>query len=298
VVTARTASRYRLALHGFFVYLAQLCLEIPTVDRQLDQLVSNYIEYLWQEGEGRSRGCDTVSGLQWAVPAYKGLFKGSWGLLKAWQRAELPARAPPLPPLLLFAMAEFCCRQGNPTMAVCIVLAAHCILRTGEVLAIKVADVSFSPLCRDAIISLGETKGGQRRGVKESASVKLPWLVLLLKAACRGKSPADRIAPSPSAFRKAFDAALAGVAALGMGFRPYSLRRGGATELWRVSANLATVTLRGRWGSQTTARIYVNDGLARVAEYHLQGDEFETARHLASAFVTRLSISDALFLEH
>ena len=79
------------------------------------------------------------------------------------------------------------------------------------------------------------------------------------------------------------------------GFRPYSLRRGGATELWRVTGDLGKVTMAGRWGHQQTARIYVNDGLAVLTEMQLEGPSFQKARALARAWVQRMQFDGALF---
>jgi hypothetical protein len=74
---------------------------------------------------------------------------------------------------------------------------------------------------------------------------------------------------SSSAFRKAFADAIRSLNWQDWGFMPYSLRRGGATELWRASGQLSQVTVRGRWSHPQTARIYVNDGLATLAQMHL-----------------------------
>ena len=47
-----------------------------------------------------------------------------------------------------------------------------------------------------------------------------------------------------------------------MGFRPYSLRRGGATAFYRATCNMAATIERGRWATIRVARIYINDGLS------------------------------------
>ena len=49
-------------------------------------------------------------------------------------------------------------------------------------------------------------------------------------------------------------------------FRPYSLRRGGATHWFRTTGSLDATTDRGRWGCVKTARIYINTGLADMNE--------------------------------
>jgi len=291
----RTALRYRRALQSFFAYLKQFGFQLPRIDRDSDSCFSEYIEYCWQNGDGRSLACDSLSGAQWAAPALRGLLKGSWALCRAWQRCELPARAPPLPVVALFAMAEHLCSQGEPAMATLVLVGAHCLLRTGEIIGLRAGSIQFSADGTDAIIDLGDTKGGRRRGAKESVQVQLPWLVALLRAACRGKSPAEAVGPSPTTFRKLFDSTLRALQLHSLGFRPYSLRRGGATELWRQTNNLGQVTLRGRWGHAATARIYVNDGLARLAEFRMQEPCFKTTRDAAAAFGRRLAVPIEIF---
>lgn len=46
------------------------------------------------------------------------------------------------------------------------------------------------------------------------------------------------------------------------GFRPYSLRRGGATWIFQVTGSMETALVKGRWGSARVARIYISDALS------------------------------------
>ena len=45
-------------------------------------------------------------------------------------------------------------------------------------------------------------------------------------------------------------------------FRPYSLRRGGATWVFRVTGSMETALVKGRWWSHRVARIYIADALS------------------------------------
>ena len=45
-------------------------------------------------------------------------------------------------------------------------------------------------------------------------------------------------------------------------FRPYSLRRGGATALFQQTGSMETALLKGRWSSTKVAKIYLSDGLS------------------------------------
>ena len=53
-------------------------------------------------------------------------------------------------------------------------------------------------------------------------------------------------------------------------FRPYSLRRGGATSYFAKHASLDRLLIAGRWQSSKTARVYINEGLAILAELQLR----------------------------
>ena len=71
----------------------------------------------------------------------------------------------------------------------------------------------------------------------------------------------------------------------GHGFRPYSLRRRGATHFFRQTGNLASTTLIGRWKHLSTARLYLQEQklrcrplicpmLYRETSHSLRGPDF------------------------
>ena len=71
-----------------------------------------------------------------------------------------------------------------------------------------------------------------------------------------------------------------------MGYRPYSLRRGGATASYRVTANLQTTIERGRWASARVARIYIRDGLGLESELDIPVPVAQHVDAHASSFLT------------
>ena len=88
-----------------------------------------------------------------------------------------------------------------------------------------------------AVLSLGLTKGGQRQGALESAALGVEGPLRLLwkwEKTCKA-------------------------------LRPYSLRRGGATH-WFRHGSLDKLMLQGRWAVPKTAKVYINEGLAILAE--------------------------------
>ena len=63
-------------------------------------------------------------------------------------------------------------------------------------------------------------------------------------------------------FRSFFSSALQALKLGQYGFRPYSIRRGGACHHLRMFSDLELTLFRGRWGNLKVGRIYLNDGLA------------------------------------
>ena len=101
-----------------------------------------------------------------------------------------------MPPKIVFALAEWLLRQGR-TESLGVILAAHDIPRTGEMLVLGFAELSWAEDFRSAIVSLNVTKGGARRGAAESVSVELAWLSLALRAwARRNLGPSSSMRPS------------------------------------------------------------------------------------------------------
>jgi len=49
-------------------------------------------------------------------------------------------------------------------------------------------------------------------------------------------------------------------------FRPCSFRRGGEIHRFSKHGSLDRVIVLGRWQAQRTARVYINEGLAVMAE--------------------------------
>ena len=66
-------------------------------------------------------------------------------------------------------------------------------------------------------------------------------------------------------FRRRFEELLQTAGLGGLGFKPYSLRRGGATSAFRSGQPLEEVLMRGRWRHVRVARPYIVDGLATMS---------------------------------
>eukprot|EP00435_Cladocopium_sp_Y103_P029447 s2458_g7.t1 len=265
-IQPRTRARYDKAKAKFYDYLRFNSLELPTQKSLLDGLLCDYLEYLWATGEGRALASDTLAALQDTSPRIKGSIPGAWRLLRTWLTNEIPNRAPPMPERVVHALTGYFLFHGQPRMALSVLLGFYSMLRTGELLGIRNKDVTVDVRNTTAVISLGFTKGGKRTGASESTTIAVTEVVRRLAQWDRCTSPGSLLCPTPATWRKSFSQALSALSLETWEFRPYSLRRGGATFWFGKHGSLDRILLQGRWMAARTARTYLNEGLAVLAE--------------------------------
>ena len=70
----------------------------------------------------------------------------------------------------------------------------------------------------------------------------------------------------PHAWRALFSKANDALRLNDLHFRPYSLRRGGATFWFNQHGSFDRLLAQGRWAAARAARVYLNDGLAQLAD--------------------------------
>lgn len=237
--------------------------DFPELDRQLQY----FLCLLWAEGESKSFAAHTVCGLQHFLNVRR-TFPGSWRLYAAWDRAEVPCRAPPLPRDVVFGIAGWLVARGEVGAACLVLIGFNCFLRTGELLTLRRSHVRWSPSGDSGVLLLPWTKSGERTGAPETVSFSDALVCHYLRRACALVPPEARLfLGSGSQFRSLFDAALDALQVNHVGFRPYSLRRGGATADFLEHGSAATTQLRGRWGSLRVCRIYVTEGQEALARF-------------------------------
>ena len=265
-VQPATRKRYDLAVDAFLTFLKTEHLTLPKEKKKLDPLVCDYLEHLWFIGKGRGLACDTLAGLQDMQPGLRNNLPAAWRLLRTWQHNEIPSRAPPLPEHVVQAMAGWAIFKGWHSFALSLVVGYYAMLRTGEILGLRAKHLECAASCLQAVISLGYTKGGKRQGAAESVVLGLEPIVYLVKAWKKTVAESTSLTPSPPKWRQLFNQALEALGISDFKFRPYSLRRGGATFFFAKRQNLDRILLQGRWHTQKSARIYINEGLSVLSE--------------------------------
>ena len=265
-VQPKTRSRYEAARKKFYDFLAMERIVLPTRREVLDNILAEYIDWLWMKGEGRGLASDTVAGLQDLDPRLKGQLSLTWRLLKTWHVNEIPNRAPPLPEAALHAMVGWAIFYRHHTFALSLMLAFYGLLLTGELLALTSSCILITSPHKPAVLSLGLTKGGKRVGAAESITIHVAEVLRRLwhwKQRCKDR---ELLVPSSSQWRRLFSECLSALGLEDFSFRPYSLRRGGATWWFQKHTSFDKLLVMGRWQASRTARIYLNEGLAMIAE--------------------------------
>ena len=99
--------------------------------------------------------------------------------------------------------------------------------------------------------------------------------------------PCDFLTGASHTWRKTFSQVIDAVGLSQFDFRPYSLRRGGATNHFQIHGRFDALLVLGRWQAASTARVYVNEGLAVLSSITLPWNRF--TRNLRSQYLTSLT---------
>ena len=240
-VQPQTRKRYSQAKQKFYDYALSNGLRIPTKFAAFDDMLADYVEHLWSNGEGRALASDTVAGFQDTEPRLKGQLQVTWRLLKTWHVNEIPSRAPPLPEECLFAMLGWCLFNKEYSLGLSLLLGFYGLLRTGEILGLCNHHILMTSPDKPAVISLGLTKSGKRAGAAESVTVSVTVALQWLWAWKQASSSRCPLTPTPHQWRKKFSECIKALHLEEFEFRPYSLRRGGGYLLvwpsWFVRSN-------------------------------------------------------------
>ena len=240
-------------------YATALLRLVPTLETVhslagLDFAVTDWIEEMWEAGEPQYVIADALSGLHYYEP---------------WTKREVPSRAPPLTSQLIRSMAAYAIDHRDLLWACILLVGFYALLRTGEILQLCPTD--FLVADNRVVISLQNTKTGKRKACQEAVhvddalTVEVIQSVLLLR-----KQQNNMQLPlwpySGSSFRKRFAVYCQRFGLQKHGFRPYSLRRGGATHHFQMTRSMESALLLGRWESVKVARLYISDALSFIPQ--------------------------------
>ncbi len=276
-----TVNRYNKALLGFFKWLHQSdCVIEDCCD--LDLAVSQFIVFLWEDGETVGLAGDTLSGLEYHIRFLKSKLKGGWKLITTWRKRELPNRAPPPPFSVCLALAGMAMSIDDLGFCCGILVGFHCFLRSMELFTLRASDIVLGE--HKGVVQLASTKKGQL----DIVVIYDPFVLKICKLRVAQLSPHELLCGhDPRTMRTMFHQFMRILSLQDGGYKWYSLRRGGATRHFQAVGNLDSTLYRGRWESSRTARIYLAEGLAALCEIQFSA---ETSALVANAALELASL--------
>eukprot|EP00438_Fugacium_kawagutii_P014155 Skav213268 [mRNA] locus=scaffold2944:31681:35312:+ [translate_table: standard] len=285
VVAAKTEERYIACFENFLKFhRLQKSFTLPSFEA-FDDMVAEYIESLWDQGEPKSCANYTLAALQFYRPQLKHHLPWSWKLVKVWNTLELPQRATPLSPELLMALSGQALRWHQPTFAWLLVIGFTLFLRTGELLSIQVKDVVITHA--GGVLYLPPSKGGKRNLLPlERVEICEKSTIHAFNQLLRNKSPGDYLwDQSRGQFMSLWHSIIDSLKLDGLQYFPYSLRRGGATSAYKAGSSLDQLVSRGRWAHVQTARLYLDTGMQALAAISLPATAHPLLHRATAAYL-------------
>ena len=272
-VAKTTLRRYKIRVNSFFLFLELRGYRLPRAMEELDTRASEFVDHLWLEGEPEGWATDFASGLKRLVPrARKGLVVTTF-YLNNWRRTVTRRRALPFTALVIKGLAGFAFAEGRWGLGAMLLAGFVGLLRTDEILDLRVRQIMFFEDFRRAVLILPDTKSGAREGKVEKVLITDPLVARALQRACHQRPREYRVLGVPAGGFNDVLRRLAGRAGIpGRGVSGYSLRRGGATWHFLSGGSLSKTTVHGRWAHEKTARIYIDGAMAQQAEWSLRPD--------------------------
>ena len=285
-ITEATLQRYFTAVSRMAHLLGKV-----TTECSLDDLVADWIQQEFEDGTPLYLVGDALSGIHHYEPFTKKKLPKSWRLYSIWRKYEVPCRAPPLTQDITLAMAGWCLQHGELTMGALILLGFHALLRTGELLSVRPCDFLLDN--STGLVSLPRSKSGLRNNSLETVSLHDPILSLkrcelllnceilwaMVSFLCGRRVELLLGSCSRRSLKKLHISHLS--------FRPYSLRRGGATWEMQSHGLMERTLIRGRWKNSNVARIYIQDGLSLLPRLTMSWDAKKSIHKYSAVFTAK-----------
>ena len=243
------------------------------------------MNHLWQDDEPYQNAVDTVASVRRYLPTYRSHTSTAQAYLRNWGRTRTVRQALPLSLSALLGIVGHAALYEDWATAAACYIGYLCLLRTGEILTLKVQHVVHYEESHKSVLCLPDSKGANRKDVSEFVLVHDPVARQLLRIMMAGKRSDDSVfGLTWASLARGLRASAAAVGINDAGLSGYSLRRGGATFHFTQFASLDATTSYGRWQLAGTARKYVSQAIADLEEVRLCASGSTRASRLARVF--------------
>ena len=179
-ISHRTLSIYRREVSLFFAYVDFLGFKLPSSYGRLDQLVADYINHLYQEGETLTKAGWLLSGFKRLYPRVRRELAISQQWYNNWCREHTPRRATPITWHLVQAFTGLCIHLKWKRLAALLLVSFVFFLRTGESLELMPDDLLLSVSDGCTVVRLASSKTSP--GTQQSLAHFDATLVVTLRA--------------------------------------------------------------------------------------------------------------------
>ena len=278
---------YARRLEAFYAFAVRYELDVSQ-EKRLDEALCEFVDHLFLDGEDVNYGQKLQAALEYERPE----FSRHGRALKGWRRLAPTQTRLPMLEFLKSAVSGIFLEEGHREEALYNEVTFSCYTRPGETLRIQAADVVPATHEFDkTVMVLGPLERGvsSKVGVYDETVIlddrRAPWLDrLLIQQAQRQLAKLGEDAPlwtfSAASYLTKWRRAVERLGVAEIAKSPYQNRHGGASRDHLLKLrSMAEIQRRGRWASDSSARIYDKPGRLQQAinqfdhQYRSLGEE-------------------------
>ena len=192
-IERKTQRKYNKAVKTFFIFCTFFHGSQPNSGKELNFLLSEFVNHLWQDDEPYQNAVDTVAAVRRYLPTYRSHTSTAQAYLRNRGRTRTVRRALPLPLSALLGIVGHAALYEDWATAAACYIGYLCLLRTGEILTLKVQHVVHYEESHKSVLCLPDSKGTKRKNVSEFVLVHDPVARQLLRIMVAGKSSDDSV---------------------------------------------------------------------------------------------------------
>ena len=260
-------------LNGRGRTFGEVFLSQPPDFDEINKVLTDYGRMLFRLGKPYYKYAETLNGVTTRRPILRRSIGAAWDLAFMWGALEPTEHHAAMPHQVLLAVISTCLVWGWTREAACFALAWGALLRIGEVVMafrrdlILPADVNYS--VNHLLLRIVDPKTRFRAARHQVGKMEQPDLILVVQLGFGSLAAGEKLWPfTSSTLRHRLRSVLQKLdLPWKAGARPKqlnlaSLRAGGATWLISQSESSELVRRRGRWVSQRTMEIYIQEVMA------------------------------------
>ena len=188
-----TVAKYEVHARKLFIYLKKENILTPRSARTFDRVLSNYINYLWEDDFDHGMASSTLSALVRFLPELRHGLPISRQYLNNWQRILHRKQALALPKHIVFGMVGYAVAHDMVSFGVVLLVGIRCLLRTMEAVDLRVRDIKFLFQSNKVCLFLENSKRASRIGIPEHVFCDIPMVVQALHEVVKDKDPNEFI---------------------------------------------------------------------------------------------------------